>query len=146
LMPAGALPRTHTELLILRTAYRCDCPYEWRHHERLAHQAGLTAQEIAAVRESPPSQPSRADHRLLLAAADELLATRRLSDQLWTALRATYDDAQLIELCMLVGHYQMLAMTINALRIEPDPPPRRRPPHAIRLPRRQLIRNRKRIR
>lgn len=28
--------------------------------------------------------------------------------------------AELIELCMLVGHYEMLAMTLNALRVQPD--------------------------
>jgi hypothetical protein len=28
--------------------------------------------------------------------------------------------ARLIELCMLIGHYEMLAMTLNSLRVEPD--------------------------
>jgi AhpD family alkylhydroperoxidase len=133
LMPGGLLPRAHTELLILRTAHNCTCEYEWRHHEHLARQAGLTTDEIAAVREGPSAGRLGADQRLLLTAADELHHTHRISDELWASLRPTYDDAQLIELCMLVGHYQMLAMTINAVRIEPDPPPTRKPPRAIRL-------------
>jgi hypothetical protein len=29
-------------------------------------------------------------------------------------------DAELIELCLLIGHYEMLAMTLKSLRIEPD--------------------------
>jgi hypothetical protein len=30
------------------------------------------------------------------------------------------NDSQLIELCMLVGHYEILAMTLNSLAVEPD--------------------------
>jgi hypothetical protein len=27
---------------------------------------------------------------------------------------------RLIELCMLIGHYEMLAMTLNSLGVEPE--------------------------
>ncbi len=37
------------------------------------------------------------------------------------------DDLELIELCMLVGHYEMLAMTLNSLAVEPDLIPNHRP-------------------
>ena len=30
------------------------------------------------------------------------------------------DEVLLIELCMLIGHYEMLAMTLNSLDVEPD--------------------------
>jgi len=60
------------------------------------------------------------DPALLLRAADEMHATRTLSDELWGALRPLLNDQELIELCMLIGHYEMLAMTLNALRVEPE--------------------------
>jgi alkylhydroperoxidase family enzyme len=109
--------------LILRTAHNCRCAYEWEYHERLGREAGLSAQEIAEVRIGPVSERLGAEQGLLLAAADELHATRGLSDELWAPLRARYNDPQLIELCMLVGHYEMLAMTINSFRSDTDPPP-----------------------
>jgi hypothetical protein len=34
-------------------------------------------------------------------------------------------ETELIELCMLAGHYEMLAMTLNSLGVQPDPPPGR---------------------
>jgi alkylhydroperoxidase family enzyme len=142
LMPGGLLPRTHSELLILRTAHNCDCEYEWRHHEHLGRQAGLSASQIDAVREGPSSERLAPHQQLLLAAADELHRTHRIADDLWASLRAGYSEAQLIELCMLVGHYQMLAMTINAIGIEPDPPPTRPPPLAIKLVQDALTRTR----
>ncbi len=57
---------------------------------------------------------------LLLRAADELHDHRMLSDATWQALAYELSDVQRIELCMLVGHYEMLAMTLNTLRVEPD--------------------------
>jgi hypothetical protein len=37
-------------------------------------------------------------------------------------LRKYLSDRDCIELCLLVGHYVMLAMTIAALRIQPEKP------------------------
>ncbi len=50
LMPRGRLPRQDTELVILRVAHRTGCEYEWRHHVRIGRRAGLSAEDIEAVR------------------------------------------------------------------------------------------------
>jgi alkylhydroperoxidase family enzyme len=124
LMPGGRLPRADGELLILRTARNCDCGYEWRHHETIGQAAGLSAEQIASLREPTPDPvlwPS-ARQRLLIRAADQLHATHTIDDALWADLRATVvSEQELIEICMLVGHYAMLAMTLNALHVQPDP-------------------------
>ena len=120
LMPGGTLPRAEAELLILRVACNADCAYEWVQHERLAQLAGLSAEEVARVRlgaEAPGWAPRQA---LLLRAADELHAQRRIGDELWAALAREYDEPKLIELCVLVGHYEMLAMTLRSLEVQPD--------------------------
>jgi alkylhydroperoxidase family enzyme len=121
LMPRGTLPRADTELVILRVAHNSDSEYEWRHHERLGAAAGLAPEEIERVRQGPQAAGWSHRQQLLLRAADELHAERTVSDSLWAELRPLYSDAELIELCMLVGHYEMLAMTLNALRVQPDP-------------------------
>jgi alkylhydroperoxidase family enzyme len=120
LMPRGRLPRRDTELVILRVAHNCHCEYEWRHHERIAETVGLGADDVARVRERPEAQGFTERQSLVLRAADELHASRDMSDQLWDSLRRYFADVELIELCMLVGHYEMLAMTLNALRVQPD--------------------------
>ncbi|MDX6698574.1 MAG: hypothetical protein QOE65_1971 [Solirubrobacteraceae bacterium] len=132
LMPGGLLPRRDSELVILRVAHNCGCDYEWGHHERLGRAAGLSAEEIARVRSGPGAAGWSARSALLLRAADELHGDRTLSDALWAELRPLMSDAELIELCMLVGHYEMLAMTLNALGVEPDPSPTGPPPRAAR--------------
>jgi alkylhydroperoxidase family enzyme len=131
LMPGGTLPRVDSELLILRVATNCGSEYEWRHHERIALTAGLTAEQIAAVRHGEADFSPR--QLTLLRAADELHAERDLSDGTWTELSKFLSDTELIELCMLVGHYEMLAMTLNSLRVEPDTMPDRPSRLATRL-------------
>jgi AhpD family alkylhydroperoxidase len=120
LMPGGLLPRRDSELVILRVAENCRCEYEWRHHERLGRTAGLTAEQIQRVREGPDADGWSARERLLLRAADELHTERDVSGELWGELRPMLSDTELIELCLLIGHYEMLAMTLNALRVAPD--------------------------
>ena len=120
LMPGGKLPRADTELVILRVAHNCGCEYEWRHHVRLGRRAGLTADDIERVRAGAQADGWTPRQALLLRTADELHATRTLSDDLWGELRPLMNDQELIELCMLTGHYEMLAMTLNALCVEPE--------------------------
>jgi AhpD family alkylhydroperoxidase len=126
LMPAGKLPRADTELVILRVAHLTGCDYEREHHEHLAPRAGLSHDEIERSKLGPgvPGWTSR--QRALLSAVDELVDTTRLRDERWAELRQHLSDIDAIELCLLTGHYVMLAMTINALRIEPDTRGRRR--------------------
>lgn len=127
LMPGGTLPRDEAELVILRVAHNTSCDYEWVQHERFAQRAGLSADQVARVRngvEAPGWSPRQA---LLLRAADELHAERCIGDELWAALAHEYDEPRLIQLCLLVGHYEMLAMTLRSLEVQPDPVP---DPHA----------------
>jgi AhpD family alkylhydroperoxidase len=125
LMPGGKLPRRDSELVILRVADNTDCAYEWGHHERLGKRAGLSAEEIERVRSGPsaPGWPPR--QQLLLRAADEMHAAGQIGDELWASLAAELDERLLIELCMLIGHYEMLAMTLKSLRVQPEAPPDR---------------------
>jgi AhpD family alkylhydroperoxidase len=118
LMPRGKLPRADTELVILRVAHLCGCEYEWSHHERIGQRVGLSAGDVARVRDGAAAFSGR--RALLLRAVDELHDTRDISDETWEGLRAELSDVQLIELCMLAGHYEMLAGTLNALRVEVD--------------------------
>jgi alkylhydroperoxidase family enzyme len=120
LMPGGKLPREETELVILRVAHNTGSDYEWVQHERIGRRVGLSAEETARVRDGASAAGWSPRRSLLLEAADELHADGALGDELWVRLSGTFGDVELIELCMLVGHYEMLAMTLNSLRVEPD--------------------------
>jgi AhpD family alkylhydroperoxidase len=120
LMPGGKLPRVDTELIILRVAANAGSEYEWAQHERLGRRAGLTPAEIERVRSGPGAEGWAPRQRLFLRAADEMHGEGRIGDGTWDALAAELDDRLMIELCMLIGHYEMLAMTLNSLGVEPE--------------------------
>jgi alkylhydroperoxidase family enzyme len=120
LMPFGRLPRPDTELIILRVAWRCRSAYEWRQHVPLALRIGLAAEQIEAIAGDDSVNRFTDRQRALVALSDELLAKRAMSESTWRQVRATLTDREVIEACVLVGHYQGLASAIGGLAIEPE--------------------------
>jgi 4-carboxymuconolactone decarboxylase len=117
---AGKLPARDREMLILRTGWNCRAEYEWAQHARIALGCGLTADEIGRIAHDPVDDGWSPPDATLLQAADELHVSSTLSDATWSALAGRYDTEQLVELPMLVGHYHLVAMTLNALGVELD--------------------------
>lgn len=109
------------ELLILRTGWLCDAAYEWGQHVIIGRAAGLTDDEIAAVAHGPDHPSWSVEDAQLLRAADELHRHSRIGDETWTALASRYDHKQLIEICMVVGQYHLVAFTLNSLEVVPEP-------------------------
>jgi alkylhydroperoxidase family enzyme len=113
-------PRTR-ELLILRVAARTRADYEWAQHVRMAARAGVTPNEITAVRDGTDPSGWSPLETALLAAADELVDDHRVGDDTWARLAEHFDDKQLIELVFVVGTYTALAMAFNSFGLELDP-------------------------
>jgi alkylhydroperoxidase family enzyme len=114
---AGKLPARERELLILRTGWLCQAEYEWAQHRGIGLSVGLSEEEIERVREGPDAPGWDEFDAVLLRAADELHGGARIGDGTWEALAARYDERQLIEVPMLVGHYHMVAFTLNSLGV-----------------------------
>ena len=113
----GGLSHRDHELLALRTAYRCGSPFEWIEHTQYARDAGLSEDEIAAVREPAASGEWSARERSLLDAADELTSGFNITDEKWNALTRDYPASELVEILFVVGQYTMLSMVANAAGI-----------------------------
>jgi alkylhydroperoxidase family enzyme len=132
LLLGGTLAPRDRELLILRTAWLCRAEYEWRQHVAIALAAGVTQDEVdrigtGAAGEAEGGAGAGAaggwsdDDAALLRAADELHTGSVISDETWDRLAARLDQRQLIEVCMLVGQYHLVAFTVNSLGVEPEP-------------------------
>jgi 4-carboxymuconolactone decarboxylase len=120
LLYRGELSARHRELLILRTAWHCRAQYEWGQHVRIAKAAGLTDDEISRVPLGGDAAGWDGLDAALLRAADELHRDASINDDTWSALAAELDERQLIEVCMVVGQYHLVAFTLNSLGVEPE--------------------------
>lgn len=123
LLLLGDLPGRDTELVVLRTARNASSDYEWLQHRDLAARRGLRAEVIEALTEDGAASDDRLSERqqALVAAVDELHAGRTLTDPAKARLERHLGERQVLELCVLVGHYELLAMVLNTRRCEPEP-------------------------
>ena len=119
LLQGRELPGRESELLILRTAWRTRSDYEWSQHRLIALRFGLTADEVERVARDDLGGWADED-ALVLRACDELFDGNELTDATWAALANRYDEHQLIEVLMTVGHYTLLAWTLRTLRVPLD--------------------------
>ena len=123
----GRLPAIDTELVILRVAHLRSCEYELQHHRNMARTQGLDA-DLQATIFAWPDISEDARNRLsprqqaLLAATDEFVEDRTITDATWQQLAGHLDRRQLIEFCLLAGQYDGLAATMSALEIPLDNP------------------------
>ncbi len=110
----GVLPRRESEVLALRASWNCRSEFEWGHHVEYGVAEGLTAAEIDALADGPSASSFSARERLLVRTADALHAHQNVSAELWSELRAQFSEAEIVELCFVVGQYTMLSMVANA--------------------------------
>jgi 4-carboxymuconolactone decarboxylase len=120
LLTAGKLSGRDRELLILRTAVCTGSSYEWGQHVRISLDGGIEREAIDRVLEGPDADGWTPHEAALLRAADELHDDSKISDATWKTLAETYDDEQLMEATMVVGHYHMVAFALNSFGVELD--------------------------
>lgn len=113
----GKLAAREREVAILRVGWLCGCEYEWAQHAPLGRAAGLSEDDLLRIRAGADA-PGWSDlERAVLRATDELHANHCVSDPTWACLREAYDDQQLIELVMVVGHYHLVSYALNTLGV-----------------------------
>jgi 4-carboxymuconolactone decarboxylase len=108
------------ELLILRTGWLCNSPYEFGQHTVIGLVSGIRQDEIRAVTLGPDAPGWSEADRTLLRAADELVRDKTLSESTWQALATRYDARQLLDVIFTVGQYTLVSMALNALRVPLD--------------------------
>jgi alkylhydroperoxidase family enzyme len=118
LLDCGLLPARERELLILRVSRQCDCEYEWSVHAAVfAAISGVSEGDLRATLQETAGEPLSQRERAMLAAADELVSTRRLTRPTAAALHSTLDAAEVVELIALVGRYVWVAMIANSAEL-----------------------------
>ena len=114
---SGTLERRDRELAVLRIAWLCQAPYEWGEHVMVARRFGFTGEDIRRVIEGPDAEGFDRHERAVVSAVDELYDNAMISDATWAILSERFNEQQLIELPIVIGHYQATAYYQNSLRL-----------------------------
>jgi alkylhydroperoxidase family enzyme len=118
---SGLSPRAR-EIVILRAAFSRQSTYEWHQHVRIARDAGLSDNDINAVRSWESSPVFSADERALLAYVDALATSQRPDDASFTAVRKGRSDAELMGVTFLITLYFQLAQLMATMDLETEVP------------------------
>lgn len=116
----GALPARVLEIVVMRAAAVLGDRFMWAHHETLARDAGLSADELAALRNTagPLAGQTQADAELV-AFVDAMLAGA-MTDDVFDAIRSRLGDGQIMDLCLAVAYYGMQHTLFTTLRLDSD--------------------------
>jgi len=108
------------EIVIDRTCARCGCEYEWGVHVAFfAERARLSEAQVASLTHGGPGDAcwDAERDRLVIRLVDELHEGSDVGDELWAALRATFDEDQLMELLLLCGWYHAISFVARGARV-----------------------------
>jgi alkylhydroperoxidase family enzyme len=106
--------------VIDRVTARCRCEYEWGVHVAFfADRVGITGAQITSLTHGTPDDSCWTDpaEQALLTLVDALHDTADVDDASWVAATAHFDDAQLLDACLLTGWYHAISFAANAARV-----------------------------
>jgi len=105
------------EVIILRVSWRVKSAYEWHNHVGYGMNAGLTLEEIAAIRDFPEGGNWVEEEAALMRATDELIDQNMISEATWTTLTKTLDKRQMMDLTFTIGHYVMTSWALASFGV-----------------------------
>ena len=119
----GLLEPRDRELMIHRTCARCGAEYEWGVHATFFGPAvGLGDEQLAATATGPADDPVWSERdRAVLAVADELHDTAKVSDATYAELERHFSAAQILELVVTGGWYHTISFVVGTARVELEP-------------------------
>ncbi|MET0364017.1 MAG: carboxymuconolactone decarboxylase family protein [Sphingobium sp.] len=122
LLLRGTLDPVLRECVILRVGQLCRSDYEWYQHVSVARAVGMPQAMLDAIAAERFADLPDA-HRLAIGFAEEIHGEGAVSPATFAEGRALFSEAQLVELCILIGHYIMTAGFLRSFEIEAEDTP-----------------------
>jgi 4-carboxymuconolactone decarboxylase len=112
----STLPDRAREIAILELAVQRRCAFEWYAHERVGRNVGLTDDELAALRMGKPAPTFDRVETAARGVVRLLLEQRDLDDERFSEARTALGETMLMELVVLAGYYDLLALSLRVWR------------------------------
>jgi 4-carboxymuconolactone decarboxylase len=110
-----------TEIAILVTARYWTAQFEWQAHARLARQAGLAEEVIAAIAERRTPVFTDPDEQLVYDFCSTFYQNHAVGDGLFEKVKQRFGERGLVDLTGLIGYYPFVSVTLNVFEV-PVPP------------------------
>ena len=113
----NSLNTRQLEIIILRVSWLIKSAYEWHNHVGYGMNAGITLEEIAAIRDYPEGGTWNEEEAALLRACDEQIGENRIGDATWATLLKFFNKQQMMDLTFTIGHYAMTGWAIASFGV-----------------------------
>src|SRR5262249_11787669 len=93
--------------------------YEVFQHERIAREAGVSEEKIAALRDATIEAPAFTDQdKAVLRFTDDVVRNIKATDRTYKAVQAFLSPGALIELTLAIGYYMMVCRFLETLGVD----------------------------
>jgi alkylhydroperoxidase family enzyme len=120
IVPASSLQPRDRQILILRCAYDWRCGYAWAQHVRISQRLQVLDNDEIAALEARGAWTWSAKEAALIEACDDGASAACISDPVWAALAAHYDEKQLLDIVFTIGQYALIAFALKSLNVKLD--------------------------
>ena len=119
----GKLDPRLREMAILQVGYMTGSPYEYSHHIKIGRDFGVTDADIRAIAAETSGKDSGLPDfdRAVLRAAREMTQDLRISDETFDALASVLDPGLIVELIVVIAHYDGVVRLLASLEIDVEP-------------------------
>jgi 4-carboxymuconolactone decarboxylase len=111
------IPARLSELAIVIVGAHWRSGFEWSVHAPIAAKAGIDSDVLEAIRVGEQPSLIRADERSVYRFSQELLETKRVSEDGYTEVVKLVGTEGAVELVGILGYYTLICMTINAFEV-----------------------------
>jgi 4-carboxymuconolactone decarboxylase len=109
----SSLPLVLNELAILMVARFWTCQFVWWIHRRIAEEAGLPRELTQAIASGSPPSVLTGELQAVYVFCNELLQTRRVSNESYAALIRHFGEAGAVDLMGTMSYYTLVSMALN---------------------------------
>jgi 4-carboxymuconolactone decarboxylase len=116
-----ALDAALERMIVLRVAKRSDCLYAWRQNVIVAHNVGISDEQIAALERGDTNADGFTDaQKAALAFSDEVMDLIEVTEPTYRAATQHFSDQALTEILYIVSNYMFVARITRTGRVPLD--------------------------
>ena len=109
-----------SELIILITAARYRCNYEWYVHAPIALREGLEQSTVDSILQGERPSSLKEDEAIVYDYVMRLVSDSRVPEPIFRPFLARFGNKGVVDAAAIAGYYTLGAFTLNSIELQPD--------------------------